>query len=218
MKLYNKNTDKIENIKVIQDNGTFYVNRLSDKQLNELGYFKVVYESKPSRRYYNFTENKELIGNVFTISYTATDKPLESIKELMLKDLKESFLNYALRPKVDTGLGFIVDGGRDDIKNFEIGKKYALEAVKDADGNMHPVTDSDYDVIISAIEQKGMSLYGIKWQKEAEINAMNTVDEIVLYEATPYEATVDVIDEATQEPTGETQVITKYKNNVKEWE
>ncbi len=216
MKLYNKNTDKIGNIKVIQDNGTFYVNRLSDKQLNELGYFKVIYESKPSRRYYNFTENKELVGNVFTISYTATDKPLKSVKKLMLKDLKESFLSYALRPKVDTGLGFIVDGGRDDIKNFEIGKKYGLEAIKDADGNRHPVTDSDYDTVITAIEQKGMSLYATKWQKEAEINEMGTIDEIVLYEATPYEVQEEITDEVG-EPTGETRTVTRYKNNTQEW-
>lgn len=219
MKVYNQQQDKITELPSVisTEQGIKYLNKLSWEELNILGYYKINYETKPDRKYYTFTETRGIVNNIYSISYDSVDKPIEEVKSRMLKDLSEVYKEYKTRPRVDTGLGFDVDGGYDDIKNFEIGKKYALPEVKDADNNKHAVSIEDYDDILSAIELNGISLFNTKDTKEQEINALSTIDECILYEATPYEEEVDVVDEMTGEPTGETQVVTKYKNNIKEW-
>lgn len=220
MKLYNQNKDKIEDLKVIEGpNGeTLYVNKLSDEVLNSLGYFRIQYESYPNRRYYKVgNETRQVVGNMYVIGYEAVDRPVEEVKELMFKDLKEAFVGYSTRPRIDTGLGFFVDGSRDDLENFKIGQEFLIPFVKDADGIMRPVTSADYDVIIQKIKETGISGYNMKWTKEEEINAFTTVSECELYENTPYDVEEPVLDETTLEPTGESIIVTKYKNNVKEW-
>ena len=219
MKVYNSKTNRIEELNptIQTDNGILYTSKMSEVELNNEGIYFIEYKSKPNRRYYTYTEESSLVDNKYVVSYTTIDRPISEVHESMLQDLSKAYAEYKDRPKVDTGLGFVVDGGYNDIKNFEIGKKYALPEVKDANNNKHSVTISDYDTILSAIELNGISLFVTKDTKEQEIRALTTVEDCILYEATPYEETVDVVDEMTGEPIGETQVVTKYRNNVKEW-
>jgi len=223
MKLYNQNTDKIENIKYIDNNGIKYINNLTDVELNSYGYYKLEYSSVPNTRYYNAEKTSELIEGVYKISYIQTDKPIEEIKIKMRKDLKEAFIGYAERPSVDTGLGFSVDGGIIDVKNFEIGRKYVLPQVKAADGIFYDVTDENYIAIISAIELNGITLYQTKWGKELYINSIDNIGDCILYEATPYEAQQRIEDDFTGEPildgegNEQFETVTRYKNNIKEW-
>lgn len=220
MKLYNQNIDKVEECKVIEgSNGeTIYANKVSAEVLASLGFFHLQYEPYPNRRYYKAaSETRTVIDNKFVIGYVTEDRPLDEIKQAMLADLKETFVNFSKRPVVDTGLGFSVDGGYFDKINFEIGKKKGLPMIKGADNLWYDVVDADYDTIINAIEDYGILLWQTKNAKEQEIANLTTVADCVLYESTPYEAIEDVLDEVTLQPIGETKVVTKYKNNVKEW-
>ena len=219
MKVYDQNIDKVTELPwVISTNdGTLYTSKLADEQLPEYGYYKIEYQSKPNRKYYNSEETKGIVDNKYVISYNSIAKPIEEVKDRMLKDLSEVYKEKKLRPIVDTGLGFSVDGGYSDLQNFIVGKEFELPEVKDTYGEKHSVTLADYDTIITTIKQNGINLFVLKDTKEQEIKALTTIEDCILYEATPYEETIDVIDEATGEPTGETQVVTKYKNNVREW-
>jgi len=221
MKLYNSNIDRIEQLQIIHtEDSTLYVDKIAEEQLNELGYYKVEYQGQPSRRYYSAVENRGIVGNKFIIGYTATEKPISEVREAMLIDLKEAFSGYSERPKVDTGLGYFVDGGRNDLTNFQIGKEFGFPAVKDANGDMQPITVEQYDTIITAIKAKGVSLYQVKWSKEDEIKALETVADCILYEATPYDYTVtqEDVDNDIDGTLTVGQILTRYKNKVKEWE
>jgi len=220
MKRYNINTGKIEAIRGVikTQEQVYYVDKLSDAELIGYGYLPIVYGEKPNRRYYTATESGAVVNDEYVITYTPTARPLEEVQGLMLKDLKEAFLKYAERPRVDSGLGYFVDGSYTDKANFEIGKKHALTFVIDADNVRHDgATLADYDAILVAIEQNGISLFNTKHTKRDEILALTTVEACALYEAEPYQAVVDVLDEFTMEPTGATVEVTKYRNKVKEW-
>lgn len=220
MKKYNIITQRIEEAPTVitTSSGSFYTSKFSEQDFISNGYLPIIYGSTPNRRYYTYEEVVVQTDTSYSISYTPIARPIEEIKESMRADLKKTFELLAYRPIVDTGLGFFVDGNRSDLQNFELGKKYGLLNIKDADNIVRTLTSiSEYDTIISAIEQYGLTLYSKKWEIEAIIGSFTTVSECILFEATPYEATVDVIDELTLLPTGATQIVTLYKNNVKEW-
>lgn len=219
MMIYNRNTNKIENLPtvILLDGATIYSDKLTEQQLNNSGRYFIEYQSMPDLRYYNIIKTENLVGNKYIISYTPIERPISEVHEAMLKDLKDVFIDKSERPRVDSGLGYFVDGSRIDKENFEIGKDLGLPKVKDADNQWHDVTDSDYDTIILAIKIDGAYLWDMKNTKEKEILALATVEECILYEATPYEAEVEEIDEATLEPTGKMITVIKYRNNVKEW-
>jgi hypothetical protein len=96
-------------------------------------------------------------------------------KKMKLKGL---FSAKVSRPVIDTSLGFSVDGSKDDLANFEIAKSLNLDFVKDADGKIHQIELSDWDVIITAIKQKGVSLFQEKWEIETQIDACTTTQEL----------------------------------------
>ena len=220
MKLYNQSKNKIENIKVHRDeNGSHYVDKLSVEQLNQLGLYPVEYTGVPSRRYYTYNKTEGIVGTKYVIGYTQVDKPIEQVREAMLKDLSEAFEGYIKRPRIITELGYPIDGSRTDLENFEIGKEFNFPTIKDADGVDHVANVGDYDTIIQAIKLKGISLYQAKWAKEGEINSLLTVADCILYEATPYNYTITAEDVANALESTLTvgQIVTRYTNNVKEW-
>ena len=165
MRLYNSNTSKIEEVGAILEtlDGIMYVDKLSETQLNELGYFRVEYGVLPNRRYYSSEEVGVVVGDKYVISYNAIDKPLADTKELLLKSLhdrKEEIL--ASRPHVDTTLGFFVDGGYRDIINLRGLKDIGATFCIDIDGNPHPIANqSDWDIIINKVTTHGLGVYEI---------------------------------------------------------
>jgi len=219
MRLYNQNTDKIETVKVIETASyLYYTDKLTDDELNDLGYYKVEYQSKPDRQYYSSVESGELINNKYRVSYLGSEKNLDEVKARMLKDLKVRKLEKQDgRPVVDTGLGFSVDGGYRDMQNLEGGKALGLTFCKDVDGINQSVELTDWDNILMAVRSSGLSIILDNADKKDEIAALADVEACIEYEATPYTEMVDVIDEETREATGETKEVTKYRNNVKEW-
>lgn len=219
MKLYNQTLDKIENYNTITGiNGeTLYANRLTDTQLNEHGYYKLKYDSMPNTRYYISTKTGAIVDGKYVISYAATERPLSEVKSEMLKDLTEAFVRYSERPRVPTPSGIVVDGGRNDLKNFEIGKDLNVPIIKDADNVDHAATVELYDEIILAIKQHGLSLWMTKNTKENEIKSFTTLLECIDYENFAYDYTVTQADVDADSTLTVGDIVLRHKNNVNEW-
>ena len=224
MKRYNTAEDKIVTVpSTIKVGGvTKLTNRMSEEELVGAGYLPVKYGSLPDRRYYTTTEVKEVIDDVYTISYTPVEKSVDDVQKLMLKDISDSFKAFGKRPVVDTGLGFNVDGGLDDLQRFEIGKELGVKVMVDKEGISHDVSADDYDTVILAIKTYGLTLYQTKWTREAEVKAIDNVADCITYEKIPYTVSELIVDDngdAVLDPSGNKQYkdVTYYKNQCKEW-
>ena len=206
----------VENIYTVYSNESLlYVDKLSNAQLVELGYYRVAYDAKPDSRYYDFVESGSIDGEFYTTHYTPVAKELASVKARMKAELKGVFEAKGLKPVVDTGLGFSVDGGRTNLQDFESGLAMGVLNVRASDNTMHEVTSEQMQGIITAIRANGLSLYQTKWTKEAQIDALADIDACKLYEATPYEYTLTQDDVMMGGAVGD--VVTRTKNNVMEW-
>lgn len=168
----------------------------TEEELNAIGIYSFVYDSKPDSRYYTYTATRDTNVLPPRVIYTPIEKDLESLKAEAKARTKHRFIQLGAKPTVDTGLGFSVDGGRSNLQDFQTGQKYALTHVKASDNQFYPVSITDYDTIINAIEQNGIDLFNKKWAKEQEIDALLTLDEIIAFENTPVQST----DEITGEP------------------
>lgn len=216
MKLYNNTTSEIEDKFYLMDGDKIvYTAKITPEELNALGYYAVVEDEDISTKYQIATKTEHKVDSIWKIEYVYTDMPLDTVKYDMYKILKSEFDKKAERPDVLTSLGFTVNGGRDDAKNFETGKKHALPQVKDVGGAFHDVTSLDYDAIISEIELAGIGLYQQKWAKEQEIIALIDVTACELYQNNPYDMIVDVVD-ANGNVTG-TETVTYYQNKLLDW-
>ena len=104
---------------------------------------------------------------------------LDIAKRVKLDRLSKRFARVRKsRPRVDTGLGFAVDGGYEDVENLKVGRAMGLTTVKDADNVMQTITLDQWDTIIGAAQAKGLSLYQAKWQTEDAINAATSVQAL----------------------------------------
>ena len=216
MRLYNSTTQKIEELKTITIDGVLaYVDKLTNAQLVEQGYYRVAYDAKPDARYYSYSESGSIEGEFYTTHYTPIEKELGEVKARMKAELKGVFEAKGLKPIVDTGLGFSVDGGRANLQDFESGLAMGVLSVRGSDNLMHEVTVEQMQSIINTIRANGLSLYQTKWEKEAQIDALADIDACKLYEATPYEYTLMESDAMMGGAVGD--VVTLYKNNVMEW-
>lgn len=104
------------------------------------------------------------------------------LKSALKDKVSQKYKAMMVRPEVDTGLGFSVDGSYADLKNFETGKEYGILQVKDVDGVFHDINIEDYDTIIKAIKEKGIELFTAKWNKELEVDAISSIDELKAFE------------------------------------
>ncbi len=217
MKLYNQNIDKIINKKVVQI-GEFnvIVSKTSEEVLNSGGYFYIVSKSPKSRRYYTNTQTKMLIGNKYTLDYISTPKNIADVQSLLIEDLFKASTIYENTAEVITSVGITVKGRPSDLAAFNIGGDRGLTVARDKYGIKYNISQADMITIATEIEDNGISLFNTKWDKYDEIQAFTTVDECILYEATPYIINEEIIDDIGV-GTGEFHDVTYYKNNVKEW-
>lgn len=219
MKLYNIITNEIENIRGLEINGILVnISSVAEHVLNKRGYYSIVFNSLPDTRYYSYVRSESLIGIKYTISYAAVEKSLEEVIARMLKTLRKKYEDVSLRPKVDTGLGYFVYGGSDDINELIIWKDYAETEIFDAYGNIQSVTGASYTAIASAIKNNRQRLFREAKTKVSEIKALASIDECITYEHSPYDTVEEIVDDFG-EPTGEgTHTVTRYINNVLDWE
>ena len=108
-------------------------------------------------------------------------RAVSEVKALLITKARNLIKKEMLRPKVDTGLGFSVDGGYQDLQNFKIGQDLNAPLVKDADGNFHEATPEMYNVIIGAIKTNGLALFSKKWSVEKDIEELTTFEELEQY-------------------------------------
>lgn len=103
---------------------------------------------------------------------------VELTKIVMLQEVKKKYKKLlASTPRVDTGLGFFVDGGRenkDDFKSkWELMATNDVTTVRDADNNFHAnVTKAQMKTIWKKIVLNGEAVLQEKWQKETAIDSV----------------------------------------------
>jgi hypothetical protein len=112
-----------------------------------------------------------------TVNVTYLDQVKAEVNQL----IKEKYSSYENGVTTDTTLGFSVEASHVDIINFAIGKEFNLPAVRASDDTMHPVQNSDYDIIDSAIKINGIRLKGTKWNHQSAVNSLNTIEEVRKY-------------------------------------
>lgn len=214
MELYSE-ANGLQNLKVIKHSGgSSYPDKISEADLNTIGYYKVFRDDADLKhRYYDYTPSEELIDNVYTISYTQSDKPVDKVKALMYKDLEDVYEAKGIAPVVDTELGYYVRGSRNDLDSFERGNNRGRLDIRDATGMKRTVSGAEFAQIITKVEDNGEAIFDAKWAIFDTFMAFTEVAECVAYENEPngtYTAQ-DELDGLGVE--GES----KYKNNVKEW-
>lgn len=129
-----------------------------------------------------FTAQEELEAD----QIEALANSLDTKKAQKLQTLKDKFNTIAsIKPRVTTGLGYDVDGGRDNKDDF-FSKWEAMgvddvTTVRDADNGFHTgITKAQMQMIYRAIVANGEALLTAKWAKEIEIANCTTVDALNL--------------------------------------
>jgi len=103
---------------------------------------------------------------------------IHDAKDEKKRDLKELFVAATVRPRVDTGLGFEVDGGSKDLTNFEVVRDLKIKQIKLSDNSIRELKDGDAEKIVNAIKMAGVKRYAEKWEWEKKIDAAKSIDEL----------------------------------------
>ena len=105
---------------------------------------------------------------------------INEYKEYLKLKVKEYIsIKIDSRPRVDTGLGYFVDGGNSDLTNLAVAKDLGLDYLKDADNNfIENISAEDWDIIINKIKLNGLSYIRLKWQLQTDIDAATNMDEL----------------------------------------
>ena len=82
--------------------------------------------------------------------------------------------------------GFKMDCNRDDIDNLSLLLKRTIDSgdttttanIRDFDNQFHQVTIGELSDIINELVDYGLYLFNHKWEKEVEIEAAQTVEEV----------------------------------------
>ena len=106
----------------------------------------------------------------FTLDMTEEDLDAfySGLKTKKKAEIKQIFLSKMEKPIVDTGLGFSVDGGRDNLQDFKTGLNRGYWFARDSNNIMHlNLSEADMQQIVEKIEDNGMALYQRKWELES---------------------------------------------------
>jgi len=162
-----------------------------DTVMNDRGWYLLNPSSEPN--YDPITQNKPQLSYAFDIDtltvnkiYTIKEKTLNEVKDTKLTEVKTELLKKQTNPIVDTGLGYSVDGARENLDDFSRNLEYmkrnniADDTVRDSDNNYQlNQTQDNFQTIIDAIFNNGKAILGWKWQTEETIKN-STIDELKL--------------------------------------
>lgn len=184
MKKYNTHTKKIETLPklILVGNIQKLSSKMTSEQLCESGYLEVVYGEKPDKRYYDFIESVVAVDCEYHVTYNSTAKPLAEVKARLKSDVSSKYKKDSKRPRVDTSLGYFIDGSRDDLDNFERGLKRGSTKIMDADNMLHDATREDFDTCVRAIEDAGEAMIIAKWKEKLKIDSFSSIQECIDYE------------------------------------
>lgn len=113
-----------------------------------------------------------------------SNRLLEVKKRILLEEVSRVYREIlSSKPRVDTGLGFFVDGGRDNKDDFkskwELMSDSDTTTVKDADNNFHPnITKNQMETIWKSIVFNGETILREKWNLENAIKSAATIEEL----------------------------------------
>lgn len=160
-----------ENIKSIY--GT-----LDEKELKKHNIYKVVDVEPVLLDGQTATEDGYVFNNGTVSVNWKINSDLKAAKKIKKQAVKELFKAQSQRPKVDTTLGFYVDGSKDDLVNLENAQKLGLTFVKDVFGATHEIKVEDWDTILTKIREHGLKLFQEKWQLDTKIDACKSVEDV----------------------------------------
>ena len=132
-------------------------------------------------------EDPEKIGSIYYYRNSAmslSSDELEIIfqraKEDKTQKIREAFLDASKRPQVDSTLGYSIDGGYQDLQNFQSAKALGATEIRDAMNVTQTVTNSDLELIILKIQENGILMYQQKWNLEVQIDQAVILDDLEL--------------------------------------
>ena len=101
MQLYNLKENFVDDKPyIVTDKGTFYTEFLTEEELKELGYLKVIYEDYPTNtdEFKKVVQISEIKGDTYVISYEIVSKNLEELTALF-KEKTQELLDAKAREK-----------------------------------------------------------------------------------------------------------------------
>lgn len=101
MQLYNLKENFVDDKPyIVTDKGTFYTEFLTEEELKELGYLKVIYKDYPTNtdEFKKAVQSSEVKGNTYVISYKIVSKNLEELTALF-KEKTQELLDTKAREK-----------------------------------------------------------------------------------------------------------------------
>ena len=122
-------------------------------------------------------ENKDMVYAKSTLS-------LDELKVTKTDKLKLKFKLNSVKPEVDLGNGLLIDGGRQDILNFEayrdlLDAQGAPEGtIRGADNQFHVLSLTEISSMILQLKGYALQAFQDKWTKEAQIAATTTIEEL----------------------------------------
>lgn len=159
--------------------------RLSNSEYAEsLNIIKLTFQGdKIDRRYY---VTRDIINETAkTLSLESIQRPINLIKNDIIKNIRNKAGSLLVKPLVLSSLGFYVQGSEKDILSLQMGKAAGILEIKDAYNNYHTITVEDYDTIINEILAYRGAIIKKRFDKEKEVNAMETFEELYAYDNQP---------------------------------
>jgi hypothetical protein len=195
------------------------------EKLNSLGIYKLTEDAIPNRRYYTYNE----VVNVETrnIDRTPIAKDIDSLKEQMVKDvigIAKSKLDEATSKYSPAEMASWENLEREAIA-YTQGTEIELCTMLKNEADMCGQTYEELanEVIANANNLRDLRTYIVstRYNKINEIKSLGSIEDIILYEATPYEYTYTEEDAANQIEEDSSIIagdtVIRHKNNLMEW-
>lgn len=109
---------------------------------------------------------------------------IEKAKKQVFDKIKEAFERELAEGTIDSSLGFKADcrrsGTKNDKDNLESLIKLRQFPIywKDADGNVHALSEEQANILLQEMINKGLWCYQHKWEKEQQIENATTLEEL----------------------------------------
>lgn len=223
----NKNNEVIHKPKGLTIGGIQYPSNIfskwSEAELNAIGLYTILATGTYNRRYYESEKVEDFNVVPPTIGYIKTDKPVDDVKATMLKDLEK-----VANDKFDDAVAGYTAGEMSSWAELEADaiKHQTIPLVSgmlfdEATISGITVDELATKVLTNANAFKQVKSYvsGTRKKKSLEIEALITVADCVLYEATPYDYIITAEDVANDIDgtfiLG--TVVTRLKNRVTDW-
>jgi len=218
-----KDNNKINKPKEIEVDGIVYPRSVfsDEAKLNELGIQLVIEEPIPDRKYYTYTE--ELVGNV--LKRTPIPRDIEVVKKELVSELVclcKDKLNKATEKYSPAEMASWETLEKEAISYLQGTKIELCTMLKDeADMSGQDYNVLANEVVTNANDMRTFRTYVVsnRYNISNQIMALDSIDNIKLFLATPYQYTItedDIIDDMeTTHQVGD--VVTRYKNNLKDW-